>query len=163
MIINRKFRANTWEVRPNWGPPLKYARTISFKPKVAIAKFIGKMQKSLVLWKQRKKRLKNTWVSHKLSKYFKWLKLTFRDKLHIHFPQHLQTAKYQQSVEWWHHWHTPIRMKSPAKRQISSNRQSINIFYHGLINRYLTTNTRCGHVVGDFESEAKTRCNFQFR
>ena len=22
--------------------------------------------------------------------------------------------------------------------------------------------TRCGHVVGDFESEAKTRCNFQF-
>ena len=23
--------------------------------------------------------------------------------------------------------------------------------------------TRCGHVVRDFESEAKTRCNFQFR
>ena len=22
---------------------------------------------------------------------------------------------------------------------------------------------RCGHVVRDFESEAKTRCNFQFR
>ena len=22
---------------------------------------------------------------------------------------------------------------------------------------------RCDHVVGDFESEAKTRCNFQFR
>ena len=22
--------------------------------------------------------------------------------------------------------------------------------------------TRCGHVVRDFESEAKTRCNFQF-
>ena len=24
-------------------------------------------------------------------------------------------------------------------------------------------NIRCGHVVRDFESEAKTRCNFQFR
>ena len=23
-------------------------------------------------------------------------------------------------------------------------------------------NTRCGHVVRDFESKAKTRCNFQF-
>ena len=23
--------------------------------------------------------------------------------------------------------------------------------------------TRCGHVVRDFESEAKTMCNFQFR
>ena len=35
--MSRKFRA-TWGVRPNWGP-------ISFKPKVAIVKFIGKMQK----------------------------------------------------------------------------------------------------------------------
>ena len=28
---------------------------------------------------------------------------------------------------------------------------------------YHLLNIRCGHVVRDFESEAKTRCNFQFR
>ena len=30
---------------------------------------------------------------------------------------------------------------------------------HDLIDIHI----RCGHVVRDFESEAKTRCNFQFR
>ena len=29
-------------------------------------------------------------------------------------------------------------------------------------NNPVTVSTRCGHVVRDFESEAKTRCNFQF-
>ena len=32
-------------------------------------------------------------------------------------------------------------------------------YFHG----YSVIYTRCGHVVRDFESEAKTRCNFQFR
>ena len=43
----------------------------------------------------------------------------------------------------------------------SSSQDKGGLISEGILNSSIST--RCGHVVRDFQSEAKTRCNFQFR